>query len=148
MKSIAGKAACAVSQPDSVILGEAPGRRMEKGCPRQPNLLAYSLVFLFVLTVSSACGYRVASQNRVRPSIKSLVVLPLENQTTAFEVEQILTQALIRAFVERSSYRVVNDPSKADAVLKGVISRMSANPVLFGGDTFGSTFLVTLTASV
>ena len=208
MKSIAETASCPVKQSDSVILSEAPGRRMEKRCPlarimhrfssrsaesagltrraseapasvlygtlsrpterntgrtsdfgdavenlciiraRQPNLLAYSLVFLFVLTVFPTCGYRVASQNRLSPSIKSLVVLPFENQTTAFEVEQIITQALIRAFVERSSYRVVNDPAKADAVLKGVISRMSANPVLFAGDTFGSTFLVTLIASV
>ena len=148
MKSIAQTASSPVRQLDSVISGKAPGQRMKKRCLRQLNLPAHSLVFLFVLTVFPTCGYRVASQNRLSPSIKSLVVLPLENQTTVFEVEQILTQALIRAFVERSSYSVVNDPSKADAVLKGAVSRMSANPVLFAADTFGSTFLVTLVASV
>ena len=50
--------------------------------------------------------------------------------------------------MERSEYRVVNDSSQADAVLKGTVSQMSANPVLFGGDIFGSTFLVTLNASI
>ena len=115
-------------------------------CIGNPKL--FKFVFLSLLIVASACGYRAVSHNRLPPSIESIAVIPLENQTSFFEVEQILTQALQRAFVERSEYRVVNDSSKADAVLKGTVSQMSANPVLFGGDIFGSTFLVTLRASI
>ena len=107
-----------------------------------------TFVFLSLFVVVAACGYRAVSHNRLPPSIESIAVMPLENQTSFFEVEQILTQALQRAFVERSEYRLVNDSSKADAVLKGTVSQMSANPVLFGGDIFGSTFLVTLSASI
>lgn len=60
----------------------------------------------------------------------------------------MLTQSMIRALVERSSYRVTRDPAKADGILQGVISRVTANPVIFGEETFGSTFLVTLNARV
>ena len=88
------------------------------------------------------------SERRLSPEFHTLAVLPLENKTTTSEVEQILTRSLVRAFVEKSSYRVINDPSQADAVLRGVVSRLSASPVIFRRGTFGSTFLVTLQAQV
>lgn len=94
------------------------------------------------------CGYRVASKNRLAPQLQTLAVLPLENETATFQVEQIFTRSLIHAFVERSSYRLVHDPSQADAVFSGVIFSTTANPVIFRQRAFGSTFLVTLQARV
>ena len=94
------------------------------------------------------CGYRVASKNRLSPQFRTLAVLPLENKTTTSEVEQILTRSLVRAFVEKSAYQLINDPSKADAVLRGVVSRLRASPIIFRRGTFGSTFLVTLQVQV
>ncbi len=101
-----------------------------------------------LLGVVSGCGYRVASKNRLSPQFRTLAVLPLENKTTTSEVEQILTRSLVRAFVEKSSYQLINDPAKADAVLRGVVSRLSASPVIFRQGAFGSTFLVTLQVQV
>jgi len=101
-----------------------------------------------LLAVASGCGYRVASKNRSSPQFHTLAVVPLENKTTTSEVEQILTRSLVRAFVEKSSYQLINDPAKADAVLRGVVSRLTASPVIFRQGTFGSTFLVTLQAQV
>ncbi len=103
---------------------------------------------VLLLATQVACGYKVASNNRNAPDIGTLAVLPLENKTTTFEVEQILTRSLVRAFIEKSSYDVVSDPSQADAVFQGVISQVSANPVIFGEQTFGSTFLVTVVGRV
>lgn len=126
---------------------------MKKSESRFFSLLTFEFRFL-VLTLSSfllfqsACGYRVASKNRISPNIRTLSVLPLESETTTFEVEQILTRSLVRAFVEGSHLRVMNDPSGADAVLRGVVSRVSATPLTFGRNTLGSTFLVTLRARV
>ncbi len=96
----------------------------------------------------AGCGYRVASKNRLSPQLQTLAVLPLENETTTFQVEQIFTRSLIHAFVERSSYRLVHEPSQADAVFSGVIFSTTANPVIFRQRAFGSTFLVTLQARV
>ncbi len=101
-----------------------------------------------LLAVQLACGYKVASNNRIASDIGTLAVLTLENETTTFEVEQILTRSLVRAFIEKSSYNVVSDASQADAVFRGVISQVSANPVTFGEQTFGSTFLVTVIGRV
>ena len=111
------------------------------------RLSTWIIVALMLLSVQSACGYRIASSNRL-PSGTVIAVLPFENETTTFRVEQVLTQSLIRALVQKSGYRVTRDPAQADRILEGVISRVTANPVLFGEETFGSTFLVTLNARV
>jgi len=115
---------------------------------RQHNSTTARVAVVLLLAVQLACGYKVASNNRMAPDIGTLAIVPLENQTTTFEVEQILTRSLVRAFIEKSSYNVVSDPSQADAVFQGVISQVSANPVTFGEATFGSTFLVTLIGRV
>ena len=39
-------------------------------------------------------------------------------------------------------------PSQADAILSGVVSRISVSPVTFGQGSFGTTFLVTMDARV
>ena len=111
------------------------------------RLSTWIIVALTLLSVQSACGYRIASSNRL-PSGSVIAVLPFENETTTFRVEQVLTQSVIRALVQKSGYRVTRDPAQADRILEGVISRVTANPVLFGEETFGSTFLVTLNARV
>ncbi|MCH6568885.1 MAG: hypothetical protein IH794_02190 [Acidobacteria bacterium] len=115
---------------------------------RQHNSTTARFVVAMLLITQLACGYKVASNNRMAPDIGTLAVLPLENKTATFEVEQILTRSLVRAFIEKSSYTVVSDPSQADAVFQGVISQVSANPVIFGEQTFGSTFLVTVIGRV
>ena len=79
---------------------------------------------------------------------KSIAVVALENRTGTFEVEQILTGALIREFVQRSDYKVVNDPGDADWEMGGSVLLVRVSPVAFGQASFGSTFLVTLQASI
>ncbi len=103
---------------------------------------------LLLLVVQLACGYRVASKNRMAPQLSTIAVLPFVNETSTFEVEQILTRSFIRALVERSSYRVITDPSQADGILEGVLSGVSVSPVTFSQGSFGSTFLVTLNSKV
>ncbi len=95
-----------------------------------------------------SCGYRLASQNRLGSEIASVAVTPIENETTTFEIEQIMTRSLVRELVEKTAYRVLNNAEAADAVLSGVITAVSASPVTFGQQTFGSTFLITLNVRV
>jgi len=79
---------------------------------------------------------------------KSIAVVPLENRTPTYEVEQILTGALVREFVQRSDLEVVNDPGDADWEMGGSVLLVRVSPVAYGQASFGSTFLVTLQASV
>jgi len=100
----------------------------------------------------------VASKNRLASSYKTLTVTPLQNQTTTFEVEQILTRALVKSFVEKTAFKVVDETDSPDLLLKGRVVNVYATPVIFGRETdpnpqgrssgFGSTFLVTLNAAI
>lgn len=119
--------------------------------PRPPSSNC-ARILLFLLTVililANGCGYRVASQNRLAVPFKTLAVRPLVNQTTTYEVEQILTRALVREFVKRSSLSIIQDDGRADAVLEGRIRRITVNPVTFARSAFASTFLVTVYADI
>jgi len=96
----------------------------------------------------SGCGYRVASHNRLESDVDKLHVAPFKNETPTFQVEQILTRAVVNAFVRRSPFNVVSDPEEADTIMTGIVQRVTADPVIFGQETFGSTFLVTLNLQV
>jgi hypothetical protein len=115
---------------------------------KSSRLTAFLTLTTLYLIIAPACGYRVASKNRLDSVVKTLAVRPLENQTTAYEVEQILTRAVVAEFVKRSSFKVIGDPDRADTVLEGAITRVTVNPVTFVDSAFASTFLVTVYARV
>ncbi len=107
-----------------------------------------NLLFFALVVWIAGCGYKSAASQRVDLGIQTVAIDPFENLSNAFEVEQFLTRAVARSFVEKSSYRVVNDPVRADAVLSGIVTTVRASPVIFGRTSLGSTFLVTLQARV
>jgi len=137
-----------MGEKKSKLLPEGTSARMHESTKKRKNGSILTVVLAWALLGLSGCGYRVASTNRLPTGITTIAVLPFENETTTFKVEQVLTQSVIRSLVEKSSYRVTRDPAKAEGVLQGVISRVTANPVIFGEETFGSTFLVTLNVRV
>ncbi|GAB4238422.1 MAG: hypothetical protein Kow00109_12840 [Acidobacteriota bacterium] len=107
------------------------------------------MVLLLLLGgVLGACGYRVASKQRLAPPIRSIAVRPLENETTTYQVEQILTRALVRELVKRSGLTVSGSEDEAEAVLSGRVLRVVASPVTFRQSAFATTFLVTVEAAV
>ncbi len=115
----------------------------------RPGWRVYGCTLAGILLASSgACGYRVAHKNRLDLGIASVAIEPFENNTTTYRVEQKLAQALTQKFVEKTSWEITVHPSQADAVLRGVVSRLSVSPVTFGQGNFGSTFLVTMDAHV
>ena len=64
-------------------------------------------------------------------TVKSLAILPLENDTLGFRIEQSLTSAVHQAFVARSPYRVQSVPEGADAILSGTVTQFYTAPVAF-----------------
>jgi hypothetical protein len=103
---------------------------------------------VILLLVGVGCGYRVASKNRLTASYGSISVKPLVNETTTYEVEQILTRSLVSEFAQRSNLSVVNDPQRADLVMEGTVDRVSVSPMTIGRSGFASTFQVMITVSV
>jgi outer membrane lipopolysaccharide assembly protein LptE/RlpB len=102
------------------------------------------------LLSGSGCGYHVAGHAAHLPeSWKTIAVPALVNRTPRYRIEQRLTDATIRELLARTSYRVVQDESAADAVLRGEITAIESSPVLFdpvSGQV--TTLLVTVHTSV
>jgi hypothetical protein len=60
-----------------------------------------------------------------------------------------MTEAVIREFLQRTKYHVVQDPQSADAVLHGEVLSIETTPVLFNATTGEvTTMLVTVHTKV
>ena len=85
-----------------------------------------------VLLLGSGCGYHVAGRAaRLPESWKTIAVPALVNKTPRYRIEQHLTDATIRELLARTSYRIIQDESAADAVLRGEVIAIEASPVIF-----------------
>jgi hypothetical protein len=68
----------------------------------------------------------VAGQaTRIPPDVKTIAVPAFKNMSSTFRIEQQLTSAVTREFLERTHYRILPNPADADAVLKGTIKGSS-----------------------
>jgi outer membrane lipopolysaccharide assembly protein LptE/RlpB len=95
----------------------------------------------------AGCGYHVAGKaNRLPQSVHTIAIPSFVNQTQQYKLEQLLTQAVVREFITRTRYKIVNqvDPD-ADATLRGYLTMVQISPVTFDSQTGrASTVLVTI----
>ncbi|MFB3814118.1 MAG: LPS assembly lipoprotein LptE [Terriglobales bacterium] len=99
----------------------------------------------------SACGYRTQGRAvRLPRDLQTVAIPAFENATNAYRVEQVLTEAVVREFISRTRYRVVNqDDGSADATLRGTVLSTYIAPVTYDSQTGrASTALVTVTMKV
>jgi outer membrane lipopolysaccharide assembly protein LptE/RlpB len=108
--------------------------------------LAGIFLILCVAAVTAGCGYRVAGHSAKLPSEWKTIAIPaFKNDTTRYRIEQVFTSAVIREFITRTKYRIVQDPKNADAVLHGEVLSIDTNPMLFNATTGEvTTMLVTV----
>ena len=93
-------------------------------------------ILLTATFFASGCGYHVAGHAGNLPSDwKTIAVPAFKNDTTRYRIEQGFTEAVIRQFIQRTKYRIVQDPSDADAVLHGEIISIETDPMLFNATT-------------
>jgi outer membrane lipopolysaccharide assembly protein LptE/RlpB len=110
-----------------------------------------SAVLLMVATVSLACGYHTTTHYvRLPGSVHSIAIPAFTNQTQTYRIEQILTSAVVREFVTRTKFRILNEPSAdADATLRGTVVSTQLAPLTFDSQTGrASSALVTVTMRV
>jgi outer membrane lipopolysaccharide assembly protein LptE/RlpB len=94
----------------------------------------------------TGCGYHVAGRAANLPSEwKTIAVPAFKNDTTRYRIDERFTAAVIRQFIQRTKYRVVQNTESADAVLHGEILTIETTPVLFNATTGQvTTMLVTV----
>lgn len=107
------------------------------------------IAVLIVALLTSGCGYALAGRGSFLPEyIRVVGIPPLQNLTTFFQVEQILTEKIRTEFIGRGKYTVLPEASGSDAVLTGEITGISAQPVGFNENQLASRYLFTMTMRV
>lgn len=86
---------------------------------------------LLPLAVLSSCGYHLSGTGTsaaLPESVKTIAVPAFANATVRYKLTGYLPGAITREFISRTRYRVVSDPTDADAVLNGAVIRVDSFP--------------------
>jgi len=115
---------------------------------KQPLLKAALLICCWLGL--PACGYHTSARSGLPESVHTIAVPAFTNQTQTYRVEQLLTSAVVREFVTRTKFRVLNERNDdADATLQGTVVTTQLAPLTFDSQTGrASTALVTVTVRV
>jgi hypothetical protein len=104
---------------------------------------------LLLALASSGCGYALAGRGSFLPAYIRVVGIPqLQNQSTFFQVEQVLTEKIRTEFIGRGKYAVIPETAGADAIVSGAVTSMTVQPISFNEQQFASRYLITMTMRV
>jgi hypothetical protein len=82
--------------------------------------------------VFGSCGYHVAGHADLVPkNVKTICIPAFGNVTTRYKLTDRLPEAISREFIARTRYRIVPDPNKADAILRGAVVNYISYPTIF-----------------
>lgn len=97
--------------------------------------LTAALSVLILGTVG--CGYKTGGHATTLPeSVHTIAIPAFINQSKTYRVEQVLTAAVVREFVSRTHYRIVNrESADADATLHGTVVATQLTPVAYDSAT-------------
>ncbi len=79
-----------------------------------------------------SCGYHTGAKADLMPkSIQTIAIPAFSTFTTRYRLIDLLPQEISREFTARTRFRIVENPSEADAVLTGSINSAQVFPILF-----------------
>jgi hypothetical protein len=105
---------------------------------RPAVLLATSLLL-------AGCGYRAGGRADLLPkTVKTIAVTPFGNVTTRYKLADRITYAVATEFIQRTRYRITEDPNEADAVLNGAVVNYMAYPTVIDPITGRATGVQTM----
>ncbi len=111
--------------------------------------MAVMMAIVVVCLLSGACGYTLAGRGSFLPDyIETIGVPSFANNTSFFEVEQLLTREVRSELIGRGNYRVVPETTSVDAVLEGTISSIQFVPASFTSQQQASRYVFTLSARI
>jgi len=96
-----------------------------------------ALLALLLSVFVTGCGYHTAGHTVTIPdNVRTIAIPAFVNQTQSFKVEQMLTAAVVKEFVMRTHYHIVNQVNDdADAVLHGTVLATYSNPLTYDSQT-------------
>ena len=103
---------------------------------------ALAAIAAMSLSALSGCGYSLAGRGSFLPDyIRTIAIPNFANNTTVFDVEQVLTVRVRNEFIGRGRYKIVSDLAGADAVLLGTIVSIGLVPTAFNDQQLASRYL-------
>jgi hypothetical protein len=103
---------------------------------RQTLGSAVAVFSLLALVPWAGCGYRVAGRADLLPrNIHTIAVPAFTNTTVRYKLSDLLAGAITREFLSRTRYQVVDDPSQADAILRGTVVNYISYPTILDPST-------------
>jgi outer membrane lipopolysaccharide assembly protein LptE/RlpB len=111
--------------------------------------LGVTIAALLVI-LAAACGYRVAgTATRLPPDVQVIAIPAFVNKTPRFKIEQRMTAAVMREFIQRTSFQVTPNPKGADAELQGTVNSIRSGVLTFDPNTGrATTFQIQVSSSV
>jgi outer membrane lipopolysaccharide assembly protein LptE/RlpB len=90
-----------------------------------------------IMAVLSGCGYHTAGHaTRLPASVRTIAVPAFVNLTQTYRIGQLLTRDVVREFIGRTKYHVLNQTGdSADATLKCIVSSAQASPLTYDAQT-------------
>lgn len=85
------------------------------------------IILCTVLAV--ACGYRFAGQGEFPRGVQHIFIEVFENRTSKTGIERIVTNQVIFEFTRQREEILAGSVAKADAILKGAVSRIRTQTV-------------------
>jgi Lipopolysaccharide-assembly len=105
-----------------------------------------TLAAIVCALASASCGYALAGRGSFLPQNIRLVGIPqLVNNTTFFQIEQVLTEKIRAEFIGRGNYVVIPDTTGADAVITGQVTGLTVQPTGFTDQQLASRYIFTIT---
>jgi outer membrane lipopolysaccharide assembly protein LptE/RlpB len=118
--------------------------------PFARRLWLFGVMIFACAMFMSACGYHVGGKGeRIPPEVQVIAIPIFTNESSTFHIEQSVSRAVMREFLERTKFQVTPDPTHADAVLKGTVKNVSTGVLTFDISTGRATSMqVQVTAAV
>jgi len=92
-----------------------------------------------ILTVLSSCGYHTGGKADLVPkNVQTIAIPAFLTATSRYKLVDSLPEAIATEFLTRTRFKIVNDASRADAVLHGSIISAAAYPNVSNPNTGAS----------
>jgi hypothetical protein len=128
--------------PAGVDIGPSRMAHSLTRASRQGRTGSSALAFVLLLLVAAlgGCGYQTGGKGETLPATLHTIAIPaFKNVTTKYKLTGMLPQEIGREFIGRTRYRIVSDPTQADAVLEGSITRYYSSPTVYDPATSRSS---------
>ncbi len=89
-----------------------------------------------IAILATSCGYSTGGRADLLPKTIHTIAIPAcTNNTNTYRLTDRLAQAISREFITRTRYRVIPDPTGADAILHCSVNNYTAAATVFDPST-------------